>query len=87
MRLVHTSQSTVGYRLDRLEKRLGQTLVLRARGTKGIGLTPAGRRYLDLPSARSTGWNATAAGPPTPPRCSSWRTPSPSSSRRRCRGR
>ena len=61
MRLVHTSQSTVGYRLDRLEKRLGQTLVLRARGTKGIGLTPAGRRYLDLPSARSTGWNATAA--------------------------
>ncbi|MEV0381065.1 LysR family transcriptional regulator [Nonomuraea sp. NPDC050643] len=47
-RIVHASQSTVSYRLDCLEKRLGQTLVLRARGTKGIGLTPAGRRYLDL---------------------------------------
>lgn len=47
-RIVHASQSTVSYRLDCLEKRLGQTLVLRARGTKGIGLTLAGRRYLDL---------------------------------------
>ncbi|MDN3059048.1 LysR family transcriptional regulator [Streptomyces sp. SRF1] len=47
-RIVHTSQSTVSYRLERLEKRLGRRLVLRARGAKGIGLTAAGQRYRDL---------------------------------------
>jgi LysR family transcriptional regulator, transcriptional activator of the cysJI operon len=47
-RAVHASQSTVSYRLDCLEKRLGQRLVLRARGVKGVELTDAGRRYLEL---------------------------------------
>ncbi|GAA2329273.1 hypothetical protein GCM10010376_56930 [Streptomyces violaceusniger] len=47
-RIVHTSQSTVSYRLERLEKRLGRRLVLRARGAKGIGLTAAGERYREL---------------------------------------
>lgn len=47
-RTVHASQSTISYRLDCLEKRLGQRLVLRARGAKGIRLTDAGRQYLEL---------------------------------------
>ncbi|WP_326807680.1 LysR family transcriptional regulator [Streptomyces sp. NBC_01186] len=47
-RVVHVSQSTVSYRLDSLEKRLGQSLFLRARGSKSTTLTTAGRHYRDL---------------------------------------
>ena len=47
-RLVHVSQSTVSYRLECLEKRVGHALVLRARGIRGAELTAAGLRYLDL---------------------------------------
>jgi DNA-binding transcriptional LysR family regulator len=45
---VHASQSTVSYRLDNLENRLGRTLVMRARGRKGAALTPAGLHYREL---------------------------------------
>ncbi|MBO3682115.1 LysR family transcriptional regulator [Streptomyces sp. NEAU-YJ-81] len=47
-RIVHISQSTVSYRLERLEKRLGRRLVHRARGAKSIELTAAGQRYREL---------------------------------------
>ncbi|MQA11597.1 MAG: LysR family transcriptional regulator [Pseudonocardiaceae bacterium] len=47
-RIVHAAQSTVSYRLSCLEKRLGQPLVLRARGANGVGLTAAGQHYREL---------------------------------------
>ena len=47
-RVVHASQSTVSYRLESLENRLGQTLVRPVRGRKGAALTPAGLHYREL---------------------------------------
>lgn len=43
---LETSQSNVGHAISRLERRLGQKLVLR--GTRGVeGLTPLGERLVD----------------------------------------
>lgn len=47
-RAVHASQSTVSYRLQALEQRIGQPLVQRGRGVRQIALTPAGERFLDI---------------------------------------
>lgn len=47
-RAVHASQSTVSYRLQALEQRLGQPLIERGRGVRQIALTPAGRRFLGV---------------------------------------
>ena len=45
-RAVHASQSTVSYRLQTLEQRLGRPLVERGRGVRQVALTPAGARFL-----------------------------------------
>jgi len=45
---VHASQSTVSYRLQALEQRIGQPLVQRGRGVRQIALTPAGERFLGI---------------------------------------
>lgn len=45
---VHASQSTVSYRLQALEQRIGQPLVQRGRGVRQVALTPAGERFLGL---------------------------------------
>ncbi|HEY3687087.1 MAG TPA: LysR family transcriptional regulator [Streptosporangiaceae bacterium] len=47
-RAVHASQSTVSYRLQALEQRVGQPLVQRGRGVRQIALTPAGERFLGI---------------------------------------
>lgn len=47
-RIVYASQSTVSYRLQALEQRLGQPLVERGRGVRHISLTPAGQRFLRI---------------------------------------
>lgn len=45
---LHASQSTVTYRLQSLEKKLGQRLVERARGSKRTTMTAAGTRFLTV---------------------------------------
>ncbi|WP_150461372.1 LysR family transcriptional regulator [Nesterenkonia ebinurensis] len=45
---VHTTQSTVSYRIRSLENRLGRRLLLRARGGRGVTLTNDGRTFLEI---------------------------------------
>ncbi|WP_350029226.1 LysR family transcriptional regulator [Caballeronia sp. AZ10_KS36] len=46
--IVSTTQSTVSYRIQSLERRIGQPLLRRSRGARGISLTSAGERFLDI---------------------------------------
>lgn len=46
--LIATTQSTVSYRIQSLEKQLGHSLLLRARGTRQVSLTEDGERFLDI---------------------------------------
>ncbi|NUX99138.1 LysR family transcriptional regulator [Paraburkholderia youngii] len=46
--IVSTTQSTVSYRIQSLERRIGHPLLLRSRGTRGITLTSEGERFLDI---------------------------------------
>lgn len=43
---LHSSQSTVTYRLQSLERKWGHTLVRRGRGSRSTELTPAGEQFL-----------------------------------------
>lgn len=45
---MYLSQSTVSQRLNKLEKNLGVKLIIRQKGIRGIILTDAGKRLLDL---------------------------------------
>jgi DNA-binding transcriptional LysR family regulator len=46
--IVSTTQSTVSYRIQSLERRIGHPLLLRSRGSRRIALTPDGERFLDI---------------------------------------
>lgn len=46
--IVCTTQSTVSYRIQSLERRIGHPLLLRSRGTRNISLTSDGERFLDI---------------------------------------
>ncbi|SPA02365.1 Transcriptional regulator, LysR family [Cupriavidus taiwanensis] len=46
--IVSTTQSTVSYRIQSLERRIGHPLLLRSRGTRNVSLTLAGERFLDI---------------------------------------
>lgn len=46
--IVHTTQSTVSYRIRSLERRVGRRLLIRARGSRGVTLTSDGRNFLEL---------------------------------------
>jgi DNA-binding transcriptional LysR family regulator len=46
--IVCTTQSTVSYRIQSLERRIGHPLLLRSRGTRGVSLTTEGERFLDI---------------------------------------
>jgi DNA-binding transcriptional LysR family regulator len=46
--IVSTTQSTVSYRIQSLERRIGHLLLLRSRGARGISLTAEGERFLDI---------------------------------------
>ncbi|MEM5297849.1 LysR family transcriptional regulator [Burkholderia sp. JPY481] len=46
--IVSTTQSTVSYRIQSLERRLGHPLLRRSRGARGISLTAEGERFLDI---------------------------------------
>ena len=46
--IVSTTQSTVSYRIQSLERRIGHPLVRRSRGARGITLTSEGERFLDI---------------------------------------
>lgn len=46
--IVSTTQSTVSYRIQSLERRIGHPLLLRSRGARGISLTSEGERFLDI---------------------------------------
>lgn len=46
--VVHTSQSTVSYRIQQLEKHLGCELILRSKGSRGITLSSEGQKLLDI---------------------------------------
>lgn len=46
--IVCATQSTVSYRIQSLERRIGHSLLLRSRGSRGITLTTEGERFLDI---------------------------------------
>lgn len=46
--VVQTSQSTVSYRIQQLEKHLGCELVIRSKGSRGITLSAEGQKLLDI---------------------------------------
>ena len=46
--IVCTTQSTVSYRIQSLERRIGHPLLLRSRGARNISLTSDGERFLDI---------------------------------------
>jgi DNA-binding transcriptional LysR family regulator len=46
--IVCATQSTVSYRIQSLERRVGHPLLLRSRGARGISLTTEGERFLDI---------------------------------------
>ncbi|HYS64611.1 MAG TPA: LysR family transcriptional regulator [Paraburkholderia sp.] len=46
--IVCTTQSTVSYRIQSLERRIGHALILRSRGSRRIALTTDGERFLDI---------------------------------------
>lgn len=46
--IVYATQSTVSYRLQSLERRIGTPLVHRSRGAKRITLTAAGEKFVDI---------------------------------------
>ncbi|PLZ03173.1 LysR family transcriptional regulator [Burkholderia sp. WAC0059] len=46
--IVCATQSTVSYRIQSLERRLGKSLILRSRGSKRVTLTPEGERFVDI---------------------------------------
>ncbi len=46
--IVGTTQSTISHRVRLLEQQLGQTLILRTRGSRSIALTSAGETFLDI---------------------------------------
>lgn len=46
--IVCTTQSTVSYRIQSLERRIGHALLLRSRGARRVVLTPSGERFLDI---------------------------------------
>jgi DNA-binding transcriptional LysR family regulator len=46
--IVGATQSTVSYRIQSLERRIGHPLLLRSRGSRGISLTTEGERFLDI---------------------------------------
>ncbi|MDR5798213.1 LysR family transcriptional regulator [Caballeronia sp. LZ008] len=46
--IVCATQSTVSYRIQSLERRIGHPLLLRSRGSRGISLTTEGERFLDI---------------------------------------
>jgi DNA-binding transcriptional LysR family regulator len=46
--VVQTSQSTVSYRIQQLEKHLGCELVIRSKGSRGITLSNEGQKFLDI---------------------------------------
>ncbi|MEX3955952.1 LysR family transcriptional regulator [Trinickia sp. EG282A] len=46
--IVCATQSTVSYRIQALERRIGHSLLLRSRGSRRIALTPHGERFLDI---------------------------------------
>ncbi|MDR6393351.1 LysR family transcriptional regulator [Paraburkholderia phenoliruptrix] len=46
--IVSTTQSTVSYRIQSLERRIGHPLLRRSRGARGISLTAEGERFLDI---------------------------------------
>lgn len=46
--IVCATQSTVSYRIQSLERRIGHPLLLRSRGSRGVSLTVDGERFLDI---------------------------------------
>jgi DNA-binding transcriptional LysR family regulator len=46
--IVGATQSTVSYRIQSLERRIGHPLLLRSRGSRGVSLTTEGERFLDI---------------------------------------
>ncbi|QTD91356.1 LysR family transcriptional regulator [Burkholderia anthina] len=46
--IVHATQSTVSYRIQALEQRIGHALLLRSRGSRTLSLTAEGERFLDI---------------------------------------
>ncbi|SCU75678.1 LysR family transcriptional regulator [Cupriavidus necator] len=46
--IVSTTQSTVSYRIQSLERRIGHPLLLRSRGARNVSLTLEGERFLDI---------------------------------------
>ncbi|MEX3980879.1 LysR family transcriptional regulator [Paraburkholderia sp. EG287A] len=46
--IVSATQSTVSYRIQSLERRIGHPLLLRSRGARSLSLTSEGERFLDI---------------------------------------
>lgn len=46
--ILQTSQSTVSYRIQQLEKHVGCELIIRSRGSKGTTLSSEGQKFLDI---------------------------------------
>ena len=59
-REVWVSQGTASTRIKNLEEELGTTLFVRARGVKGVALTPAGERLLPIAREQVALWRRAA---------------------------